>query len=149
MIVNIKWSLERKMKVKHKGILIKKFVWLKSKMHSMLSDEESNTTKGINTTTEFNEFKETLFNKKIISTKWKELKEKNIKLEHTKSTKHYYRILMIKDLFQHGDIINRSKNSVFLRLKIYRNRQVFDLIRTSGIWMKPVMLRHQDSPWKF
>ena len=35
----------------------------------MLSDEESNTTKGINTTTEFNEFKETLFNKKIISTK--------------------------------------------------------------------------------
>ena len=36
--------------------------------------------------------------------------------------------------FQHGDIIlNRSNNSVFLRLKIYLNRQVFDLIRASGI----------------
>ena len=34
----------------------------------------------------------------------------------------------------HGDIIlNRSNNSMFLRLKIYRNWKVFDLIRTSGI----------------
>ena len=50
----------------------------------------------------------------------------------------------------HGDIIlNRSNNSVFLRLKIYWNRQVFDLIRTSGIWMKPETLRHQASSSKF
>ena len=38
---------------------------------------------------------------------------------------------------------NRSNNSVFLYLKIYWNRQVFDLIRASGIWMKLEMLRHQ------
>ena len=52
-----------KMKVEHKGIPIKKFVGLKSKMHSMLSDDgkESNTAKGINTATEF---KDTLFDKK-------------------------------------------------------------------------------------
>ena len=54
------------MKVEHKGILIKKFVGLKSKMHSSLLDDgkESNSAKGVNTATEFNEFKDTLFNKK-------------------------------------------------------------------------------------
>ena len=55
-----------KVKVEYKGIQIKKFVGLKSKIHSVLSDggKESNTEKGINTVTEFNEFKDTLFNKK-------------------------------------------------------------------------------------
>ena len=62
-----------KMKVEHKGIPIKKFVGFKSKMHSMLSDDgkESNTAKGINTATEFKEFKDTLFNKKVIRHKMK------------------------------------------------------------------------------
>ena len=47
-------------------------------------------------------------------------------------------------LYCHGVIIlNRSSNFVFLYLKIYWNRQVFDLIRASGIWMKPETLRHQ------
>ena len=50
----------------------------------------------------------------------------------------------------HWDIIlNGSNNSVFLRLKIYWNRQVFDLIRASGILMKPETLRHQASSLKF
>ena len=57
-----------KMKFEYKGILISKFVGLKSKMHSMLLKygKESNTAKGINTVIEFNEFRETLFNKKLI-----------------------------------------------------------------------------------
>ena len=42
-----------KMKVVNKGILINKFVGLKPKMDSMLSDK-SNTAKGVNITTEFN-----------------------------------------------------------------------------------------------
>ena len=42
-----------KMKVVNKGIPINKFVGLKPKMDSMLSDE-SNTAKGVNITTEFN-----------------------------------------------------------------------------------------------
>ena len=44
-----------KMKDEYKGILINKYVGLKSKMHSMLSDDgqESNTAKGVNTATEY------------------------------------------------------------------------------------------------
>ena len=55
-----------KMKVVNKGILINKLVGLKSKMHSLLSDDdkESNTARGVNIATEFNEFRDTLFNKK-------------------------------------------------------------------------------------
>ena len=70
-----------KMKVEHKGIPVKKFVGLKSKMHSMLSGDgkESNTAKGINTATEFNEFKETLFNKKVIRHKIKRIQGKKHK----------------------------------------------------------------------
>ena len=66
------------MKVEHKGIPIKKFVGLKSKMHSMLSNDgkESTTAKEINTTTEFNQFKDTLFHKKIIRHKMKRIQGK-------------------------------------------------------------------------
>ena len=44
------------MKVKCNGISLNKFVGLKSKIHSMLSDDgkEANTAKGINIGTEFN-----------------------------------------------------------------------------------------------
>ena len=71
-----------KMKLEHKGIPIKKFVGLKSKMHSMLSDDgkESNTAKGINTATEFNEFKDTLFDKKVIRHKMKRIQGKKHKI---------------------------------------------------------------------
>ena len=49
-------------------------------MHSMLSDDgkESNIAKGINTATEFNEFKDTLFNKKVIRHKMKRIQGKKI-----------------------------------------------------------------------
>ena len=45
-----------KMKVKYNGISLNKFVGLKSKIHSMLSDDgkESSTAKAINIATEFN-----------------------------------------------------------------------------------------------
>ena len=50
----------------------------------------------------------------------------------------------------HGVIIlNRSNNSVFLYLKIYWNRQVFDLIRASGIWMKPKLFVTRLLPQNF
>ena len=49
--------------------------------------------------TEFNEFKDTIFRKKILSHKMKGIQSKNIKWEHTKSTKYHYHFLMIKDLF--------------------------------------------------
>ena len=71
-----------KMKDEYKRILINKFVGLKSKMHSMPSDDgkESNTQKGTNTSTEFNEFKDTLFNKKIIRHKMKIIQSKKHKI---------------------------------------------------------------------
>ena len=48
--------------------IIGEFVEFKSKKHSMknIDGKESNTAKGVNIATDFNEFKDTLFNKKII-----------------------------------------------------------------------------------
>ena len=59
-----------------------KFVGLKSKMYSMLSDDgkESNTAKGVNIATEFNEFRDTLFNKKVLKYKMKTIQNKKHKL---------------------------------------------------------------------
>ena len=46
--------------------IIDEFVRLKSKMYSIknIDNKESNTAKGVNIATEFNEFEDTLFNKK-------------------------------------------------------------------------------------
>ena len=54
-----------KMKDKSEGKRIDEFVGLKSKMYSMknIDGKESNAAKGMNITTEFNEFKNTLFHK--------------------------------------------------------------------------------------
>ena len=51
------------MKDEHKGIPIDEFVGLKSKMHSVLSEnnKESNAAKGANVAIEFNEYKDILF----------------------------------------------------------------------------------------
>ena len=47
-------------------VIVDEFVGLKSKMYSIknIDGKESNTAKGVNITTEFEEFKDTLFNKK-------------------------------------------------------------------------------------
>ena len=69
------------MKAVNKGIPINKFFGLKSKMYSMLSDgKESNTAKRVNIATEFNEFKDTLFNNKIMRHKMKRIQSKKHKL---------------------------------------------------------------------
>ena len=89
------------MKDDSEGKIIGELVGLNSKMYSIknIDGKESNTAKGVNIATEFNEFKDTLFNKKVLDTKCKEFKANNISLEHTKSTKYYYQVLMIKSLF--------------------------------------------------
>ena len=55
-----------KMKDDSERKIIDEFVGLKSKMYSMKNTDgkESNTGKTVNIATEFNEFKDTLFNKK-------------------------------------------------------------------------------------
>ena len=64
-----------KMKDEFGGVIVDEFVELKSKMHSMkkIYGKESNTAKGVNTTTEFNEF---LFGKKMIRHKMKRIQSK-------------------------------------------------------------------------
>ena len=44
-----------------------------------IDGSESSTAKGVNITTEFNEFKDAVFNKKIINYKMKGIQAKNIK----------------------------------------------------------------------
>ena len=89
------------MKDESEGKIIGEFVGLKSKMYSMknIDGKESNTAKGVNIATEFKEFKDTLFNKKVFRHKPRRIQNKNKNLEHTKSTKYHYCVLMIKDLF--------------------------------------------------
>ena len=63
------------MKGMSEGKIIDEFVGLKSKMCSIKSidGKESNTAKRVNIATEFNEFKDTLFNKKVVRHKMKRI----------------------------------------------------------------------------
>ena len=78
-----------KTKDESEGKIINEFVRLKSKMYSMLSDDgkESNTAKGVNITTEFNEFKDTLFNKKVLRHKMRRIQVKKHKIGTCKINK--------------------------------------------------------------
>ena len=71
-----------KMKDEFGGIIIDEFVGLKSKMYAMkkIDGRETNTAKGVNIATEFNEFKDVLFNKKIIRHKMKRIQAKKHKI---------------------------------------------------------------------
>ena len=60
-----------KMKDLSEGKINEEFVGLKTKMHSMknIDGKESNTAKGVNIETEFNEYRYILFHKKVIRQK--------------------------------------------------------------------------------
>ena len=70
------------MKDEYGGVIIDEFVGLKSKMYSIrkINGSESSTAKGVNIATEFNEFKDVLFNKKIIRHKMKRKQAKKHKI---------------------------------------------------------------------
>ena len=59
-----------KIKDVSEGKIIDEFLGLKSKMYSMknIDGKESNMAKGVDTATDFNEFKDTLFKKKSSQT---------------------------------------------------------------------------------
>ena len=65
------------------GVIVEEFAGLKSKIYSTkkIDGKELKTAKGINITTEFNEFKDVLFSKKIIRHKIKIIQSKKHKLE--------------------------------------------------------------------
>ena len=64
------------MKDEYGRVIIGQFIGLKSKMYSInkIDGSKSSTTKGVNIATEFNEFNDVLFNKKLL-----DIKRKNIK----------------------------------------------------------------------
>ena len=71
-----------KMKDEFGGVIVIEFVGLKSKMHSMkkVDDKECKTAKGVSITTEFDKFKDVLFNEKNIRHKMKSIQSKMHKL---------------------------------------------------------------------
>ena len=71
-----------KMKDEFGGVIVIEFVGLKSKMYSIkkIDGKEYNTAKGVSIATEFNKFKDVLFNKKIIRHKMKRIQSKKHKL---------------------------------------------------------------------
>ena len=70
------------MKDEYGGVIINQFIGSKSKMYSIkkINGSESSTTKGVNIATEFNEFKDVLFNKKVIRHKMKRIQAKKHKI---------------------------------------------------------------------
>ena len=70
------------MKDESEGKIIGEFVGLKSNIHSIknIDGKESNAAKGVNSATEFNEFKDTLFNKKVVRHKMKRIQRRKHKL---------------------------------------------------------------------
>ena len=71
-----------KMKDEYGGVIVDEFIGLKSQMYLIKKIDcgESSTAKGVNITTEFNEFKDVLFNKKIIRHKIKRIQAKKHKI---------------------------------------------------------------------
>ena len=71
-----------KMKDQSDGIVVTEFVGIKSKIYSLkkIDGKECNTAKWVSIATEFNKFKDVLFNKKIIKHKMKRIQSKKHKL---------------------------------------------------------------------
>ena len=124
------------MKNESEGKIIVEFVGLKSKIYSMknIDGKEPITEKGVNIATEFNEFKDMLFNKKITRHKMRGIQGKNIKWEHTKSTKYRYLFLIIKRFFLddgihtlayfHKDLKNRLTQMIINKKDLKRFSQM-------------------------
>ena len=69
------------MKDESEGKIIDEFVGLKSKMYSMKNiDGKESNAKGVNISTEFHEFKDTLFKKKVLRHKMKRIQGKKHKM---------------------------------------------------------------------
>ena len=90
------------MKDESEGKIIGQFVGLKSEVYSLknIDGKESNTAKGVNIATEFNEFKDTLFNKKLIGHKMKRIQGKKHKIGTYEINKISLSVLMTKICFR-------------------------------------------------
>ena len=88
-----------KVKDEFGGVIVIEFVELKSKKNSMkkIDGKEYNTAKGVSIRTEFNKFKDLLFNEKTIRHKMKRFQSKKRKLGTYEITKYLCHVLTIKD----------------------------------------------------
>ena len=70
------------MKDQYGGVIIDELIGLKLKMYSIkkIDGSESSTANRVNVATEFHEFKDVLFNKKIIKHKMKRIQAKKYKI---------------------------------------------------------------------
>ena len=105
------------MKVEYSGAIIGQFIGLQSKMYSIkkINGSESSTTKGVNIVTEFNEFKDVLFNKKVIRHKMKRIQAKKHKIgtyEIDKISLSCFddKRYVLDDVINKCDKINNNKN---------------------------------------
>ena len=96
-----------KMKDEFGGVIVVEFVGLKSKMYSMkkIDGKEYNTAKGVSIATEFDKFKDVLFNEKIIRHKMKRIQSKKHKLGTYEIDKKSMSCLTIKDMCQMMELI--------------------------------------------
>ena len=69
-----------KMKDVSEGKINDEFVWLKMYSIKNIDGKESNMAKGVNIATEFNEFKDTLFDKKVVRHKMRRIQSKKHKI---------------------------------------------------------------------
>ena len=81
-------------------------------MYSILdeSSNEKSTNKGHNAFIEFQEFHDTLFQKKILRHTVRGIKSKNHNLGTYKTNKNLYHVLMINDIFSKMELIHRHKD---------------------------------------
>ena len=89
-----------KIKDESEGKIIGEFAKLKVYSMKNIDGKESNTAKGVNIAPEFNEFKDTLFNKKIIRHKMRRIQGKKHKMGTYEINKIFLSVLMTKDLFK-------------------------------------------------
>ena len=68
------------MKDEYGGVIITEFIGLKAKMYPLKNGAEYSVAKGVNIATKFYEFKDVLFNKKIIRHKMKRMQAKEDKI---------------------------------------------------------------------
>ena len=89
-----------KIKNESEGKTIGEFAKLKVYSMKNIDGKESNTAKGVNIAPEFNEFKDTLFNKKIIRYKMRRIQGKKHEMGTCEINKIFLSVLMTKDLFK-------------------------------------------------
>ena len=89
-----------KMKDEFGGVIVDKFLGLKSKMYSIKKNDgkECNTAKGVSIATEFKKFIDVLFNKEIIRHKMKRIQSKKHGLGTYETEKIYFSCFDIKDM---------------------------------------------------